>query len=664
MSNDALALAAILWLIAAAAALAPRAHVISRIALVLGCLAGCAGALMALPHGAPQAATPFTLLGANVSFAIAPSAAWLMLFGLLGATVATWLATPGQGRASWCFGAALSLLGALGVFGLQDGLSFLISWELMSLGGAILILSDALARDSGRPVLFMLALLEAGVVALVIAFLVLANAAGGFGFADMSRASANLSEGWRCGLAVLLLIGFGAKIGLAPFYEWFPDTYAAGSGASGALLSGVILNAAFFALARGLTTWGLSAPGLAFDLFDGAVIAIAVISAILTTLYAFQQEDWRSLLGLSSAENGSIAVVLLGVSLVFVRDGHPDLAGLAWAVAHLHLAGHALAKSGLFLTADGVYRAASDYTLRQTGLLRKSAWPFGVGALFCGMSLAAMPPQAGFASEWYLFQTVFQGFHLSSLGNRLLFVMAGAGLAVMVAIALAAFVKVLGIGLLGRGRTVTRGAPAPYVIAVALLGAGVLALGAGMPVWLSALAYAAPPGYAIDAVTHMRDHWTLVPLTSSFAFISPSALIIALPLLALFPIALLLLSRRGAVRRAPVWYGGREQDPTRVATTALAFSNALRTFYSFVYRPTAETRREHASNGNGKPYFVRRLTFSHDVGPVFGPLFFKPIESLFQGAAKRLRSLQSGRLDFYLALVGLLLVVILVVSLT
>ena len=47
---------------------------------------------------------------------------------------------------------------------------------------------------------------------------------------------------------MLLLIGFGAKLGLLPFYEWFPGAYGAGSGATGALLSGVVLNAAFFAL--------------------------------------------------------------------------------------------------------------------------------------------------------------------------------------------------------------------------------------------------------------------------------------------------------------------------------------------------------------------------------------------------------------------------------
>jgi hydrogenase-4 component B len=117
------------------------------------------------------------------------------------------------------------------------------------------------------------------------------------------------------------------------------------------------------------------------------------------------------------------------------------------------------------------------------------------------------------------------------------------------------------------------------------------------------------------------------------------------------------------VRVAPVWYGGREQDPRRSATTALTFSNALRTFYSFIYRPTVETERELAAESNGQPYFTKRLVFTHDVAPIFGPYLFAPLENLVTALARRLRIIQSGHLNFYLAVIGLLLVGILIVAL-
>ena len=385
------------------------------------------------------------------------------------------------------------------------------------------------------------------------------------------------------------------------------------------------------------------------------VIIVAVFSAILTALYAFQQEDWRTLLSFSSAENASIAVAMLGAALIFRGHDMPELASLAWAVSLLHLAGHALAKGGMFLAADGVYRATGRYDILQTDLLRRSSWLFGLGALFAAMSLAAMPPQAGFVSEWYMFETVFQGFRLDTLTGRLAMALAGAGLALTVAIAFATYVKVFGVGLLGRSaRNFPRIAPS-YGYAVGLLGIGVLALAVGMPFWLAGLRVAVTGEFGTQAARAMHDGLLLVPLTSSFAFISPTKLVIVMPLLALIPILLVLASRRFAVRRVPVWYGGLAQDPERASTTALTFSNALRTFYSFVYRPTEETRRE----AKGAHYFVHRLVFSHDVAPIFGPYLFAPVTRIVFGAANKLKALQSGHLNFYLALIGALLVIIL-----
>jgi hydrogenase-4 component B len=120
-----------------------------------------------------------------------------------------------------------------------------------------------------------------------------------------------------------------------------------------------------------------------------------------------------------------------------------------------------------------------------------------------------------------------------------------------------------------------------------------------------------------------------------------------------------LASRRYAVRRAPVWYGGFDQDPERASTTALTFSNAMRTFYSFIYRPTETIERE----ARGPEYFVHRLRFSHDVAPVFGPYLFAPTTRAVYYLANKLRALQSGHLNFYLALIGGLLVIILALTL-
>jgi hydrogenase-4 component B len=74
----------------------------------------------------------------------------------------------------------------------------------------------------------------------------------------------------------------------------------------------------------------------------------------------------------------------------------------------------------------------------------------------------------------------------------------------------------------------------------------------------------------------------------------------------LIPLTFVLLSQRQfRYRRVSVWSGGRREDARRIATTSLAFSNALSTIYVFIYGPTHNLEREY---GHG-PYFVKRLIF-------------------------------------------------------
>lgn len=670
MSSELLVAGLAAWVSAAILGLFGRAAAMGRTLLGLGGAAILALAVTTLSTGVAPIHTVLGVGSAGGVYLLAPEALWLLGFGLAAAVIACWLGPPAIRQGGWVFGAAASLIGALGVFGLQDAACFLVAWEIMSLGSAVMILSENLASERGRPVLFMLALLEAGAVALVLAFILLARHAGSLSFADFTSGAVMASRPEQLVVGLLLLIGFGAKLGLLPFYEWFPGAYGAGSGATGAIMSGVVLNAAFFALSRGLIAWLPADPGLQVSIAGIFIIAISVMSAILTALYALQQEGWRELLSLSSAENGSVAVCLLGAVLMFRQDGLMDLAGLAWGVALLHLAAHSLAKGAMFLSADGVFRATGDYRLVQRGILAQSPWIFGLGALFGAMSLAAMPPQGGFVSEWYIFQTFFQGFHLTSLGSRLTAALGGAGLALTAAIGFAAYLKAFGIGLLGRVDRTIMPVPLGNALAVGLLGLLVLALAVGMPLWLEALSPGVTTVFGHAALTKMHVGPLLVPATGApirvpgtFAFISPTLLVLVMPLLALLPLSLLLASRRFVVRHAEVWYGGREQAPRESATTALTFSNALRTFYSFIYRPTAVTQRELAQGSNGQPYFVRRLVFSHDVAPIFGPYLFAPLERLVIALAGRLRLIQSGQLNLYLSLIGALLVIILIIAL-
>jgi len=649
----------VLWCLGLVLSLFPKASGLARIVTAGGTLTGAGLSVLILSsqNGAAAWHLPLGPDPAGSQFQLTAEAAWLLGFGFLAGFWVMICGPQGRSPRGWSFGAAMGLLGAFGVAGLQDAMSFLVAYEIVSLGGAVMILADGRRSQPGRPVLFMLALLEVGAVAIFAAYLALSAAGGSIDFAHFSAAMTSLPNGVRLLLGLLLLLGFGAKLGLIPFNEWFPDAYDAASGATGALMSGIILNAAFFGLGRGMLTWfrDFAEDQLILGIL---LVTFGVLSAILNALYAFQEDRWRRLLAFSSAENGSIAVALLGAALIFTNSDLMTLSGLAWDVALLHLAGHTLAKTCLFLTADAVSQSTGDDQLEQRGLLRRCGVWVGIGALAAVMSLAAMPPQAGFVSEWFLFQTFFQAFHTTSLAGRLTLVLGGAGLALTAAVAFATSVKLFGLGL--------QGAPAPsatrmanrYRASVGALGVLIWLLAIGMPLWLRGLQAAhLAPG---DAALQMRDGWLLVPLSATFSFISPSKLTIVMPLLSLIPIAFLIIAKRGfAVRRSAVWHGGLERNPAHSATTQLAFSNALRTFYAFIYRPRIRTEREFVDHEARQGYFLRQLRFSHDVAPIFGPHLFRPLERLVGRLARDIRFVQSGSLNRYIGIIGVILLLIL-----
>jgi hydrogenase-4 component B len=622
---------------------------LARLSLVAGTVAILVGCFLAVPE-THATAVLWSLSAEQVSWHLQAAAAWVLFWGALAALAAFLSPCRARRPGLWYAGAAVALLGSLGVAGLQEGIAFLIAWEFLSFGGAILLLADGAAptERSGQSNLYMLALLEIGAVALLLCLLLLGGSNTQFSAWTQSWAQYG---GNAFGIAVLFLIGFGAKLGVLPFYEWYPGAYGSGTGASGAILSGIVLNVTYFALGRSVLAW---LPVSAATSTGILLVAVGTVSAILAILYAFQQNDWRRLLSFSTAENANLAIVALGAASLFRSEGFIDLSTLAWTVGLIHMGGHSLAKGSMMLAADRAADVQSDYRIAQSRLLALAPWTLGLGAVLGAMSLAAMPPTAGFAGEWYLFQTVFQDFHLQNTAARLALALAGAGLALTAAIALATMIKVFGIGLLGRGTEKMQGRPRGSW-AVLFLGLLVLLYAAALPWTLHWLRFANWPADPA-AVSAMTRGAFLVPLHFRFAFISPPLLLLVGLLLSLLPLGLLAWShRQQGRRRVPVWAHGLRQVPADNAVTALAFSNALRVFYSFVYRPKNQVRRAYQE----REYFVRELHFNYSEAPFFGPWLFRPSVRLLQILADRIGLvLQNGSLNAYLAYIGILLLLL------
>jgi hydrogenase-4 component F len=271
----------------------------------------------------------------------------------------------------------------------------------------------------------------------------------------------------RLGFA-LVVLGYGTKVGLAPMHSWLPDAHSQAPAPVSALMSGVLLTVAFYAILRFKAVTDL-ALGPAFSrtlLVTAALLSLAVASSLLLT-----QRDYKRMLAYSSVEH--MGLIALGAAA-----GIP----LAIAAVLLHILGHGLAKSVLFLTSGEIM--AAEGTSQIDGVHTLVARRPALGGLF-GVGLVALlglPPFSLFASELLMARAEFQ----VGLGWA-----AVAAVVVMVVI----FVAVVGHSrhmLLGPSTAVEPLAPPPRWVAGPLVAALVICGVIGVSSWpLAGLLHAA-----------------------------------------------------------------------------------------------------------------------------------------------------------------------------
>ncbi len=118
---------------------------------------------------------------------------------------------------------------------------------------------------------------------------------------------------------------------------------------------------------------------------------------------------------------------------------------------------HTAAKSLLFSSAAGIEAAAaaSDDLEMLRGMGRRAPWS-GTGLAVGSLTLAGLPPTAGFVSEWFLLESLMQQFRVTALGCRLTLALAGAAVALTVGFAGVTFVRLVGLVVLGRATCADR----------------------------------------------------------------------------------------------------------------------------------------------------------------------------------------------------------------
>jgi hydrogenase-4 component F len=211
-------------------------------------------------------------------------------------------------------------------------------------------------------------------------------------FEDLVREAPALSRPWLHAAFVLLFVGYGTKMGLAPMHTWKPDAYGEAPGVVGGLLAGGLTSCAFLAVLR---FYRICAAANDAAFAREMMIAAGLVSLATAGVFMARQRDYKRMLAYSSVEH--MGILVLGVGL----------GGGAVFGALLHLVNNALTKGVLFLAAGNLHRVyGSKTTADVRGALRRA--PLSGGLFLLGFfAITGSPPFGPFHSELTILRSAF-----------------------------------------------------------------------------------------------------------------------------------------------------------------------------------------------------------------------------------------------------------------
>jgi hydrogenase-4 component F len=193
---------------------------------------------------------------------------------------------------------------------------------------------------------------------------------------------------------VFLLVGYGTKIGLVPLHSWLPDAHAEGPTPVSAVLSGLLLNVAMYAVLRcKVLTDGALGTQMAGEL----MMAFGLLSVVVAAFFLSRQKDVKRMFSYSSIEHMGLITFAFGM-------GGPvaSFAGL------LHMTVHSLVKSAIFFAVGHATQSAGTQTMADIRGLIKVNPAVGWGLMLGVMAILGMPPFGVFASEFLILTTAMR----------------------------------------------------------------------------------------------------------------------------------------------------------------------------------------------------------------------------------------------------------------
>jgi len=636
----------------AGAAVAPLGRRLSYAVALVGSLLFLAAGVMALAFGSfvgPSWTDPIggvetiSLDGLSGFFAVAAGLVW--------SATSAYSLWYDQRPSSLLAAAYCATLGSIALLIVStDLVFFLIGWEGMTIAAYAMILQAVGRRDRVFSAAFVfLAFGEASTLLVIVALAALRVANGSFEELPVAAGSAMASL-----VFVAALLGFGLKMGVAPFHmsEWLPIAHSSAPSNASAVLSSTLTLAGVYGLFRVVSL--LPSP----PAWWGALtLIVGAISVLLGALFAAVSEHTKGLPAYSTIENNGLILVAFGVALIARSESLPDLYAFALFAAFFQALVHAVAKTALFLSAGYVEHTAHSYDLNSIeGRSKDRGRTAFLGTAAATLSLAAAPPFAGFVSEWMILEALFQSYRFSSTYLQFIGLLAGAAVALAAGLIVVAMLKFLGFAYLWRPRPTVSGEKSTGLAAVVCaVGAVVLGFGVAAPWVLGAIAPAvsafagssisAPVGGLLD----VPNGWSILS-GAPFGILSPPMVPLVIAAGSAVGLGYFLLARPRRQRRVDPWMAGSVPGAAGEVYNSFGYSTGLRImFRSFL--GTREVRSERGSLVTAGLATPKSYNVEFEVLDVF-KAFYDGLVRFGEGASSVLKTaIMPGRLGRYLSYV-------------
>lgn len=539
-------------------------------------------AVKALTGNAVEVIISNTLVFGNISFHIDSLSAWFILIINLtcinGAFFGIgYMKQYNQQRANLSLHWILFLLfqsSMLWVCMVQNGLTFLIVWELMSISSFLLVIFEHQNKTTLQAGINYLVQMHIGVLFLAAAFIWVYFSEDSFEFSAIEKFFSSHSNLW---LFLLFFIGFGIKAGFIPLHSWLPLAHPAAPSHISGIMSGVIVKLGIYGIFRIIFLLKHD-----YTIIGEIIIILSILTGLYGILYAAVHRDLKKMLAYCTIENIGIIGIGIGLGLLGMGNGNTLLIVLGFTGALLHTLNHSLFKSLLFFTAGSVYQQTHTRDMEKLGGLVHRMPQTAMFFLIGGMAIGGLPPFNGFVSEFLLYSGILLGIKSIGINYISLMIFSLAGLALSGGLSMLTFTKSFGTIFLGNPRThlhqqpreVTIGMRLPqYFILIIMLSIGMF------------------PRFYFSVVNEIV--FKLIPTATSENMLIPASLLNSISAIGKFAMLFILLLflfyliRKNFTRKHPVatdstWGCGYGSPSSKMQYTGKSFSKSLGKLLNFI----------------------------------------------------------------------------------